>query len=163
MSETSAPTHQKKTSVKREDPPPRPVEGLANRGLLDGADPTKHYVYVSEERNPTFNIGHYRRLGYTVSQYDPSSAQPVFGYEEFRQGDAIRADGCVLMECPIEHKQKLDREGWAKADAIEETIRKRDVDPFSLEEQRTFKGIKSVRDPEEDNRASWKFGRRGEF
>jgi len=155
LSEPSAAPSKK--SVKREDPPPRPVEGLANRGTLDNKDPTKHYVFVSEDRNPTFNVGHYKRLGYKVSQYDPDEAQPVFGYEEFKQGDAVRSDGMVLMECPIEHKRAMDQAGWDKANQIEETIRNHDIDPLSQEERARFRGIKSVRDPENDDRSKWKF------
>lgn len=158
MSESTS-TNQTKGKLKREDPPPRPIDGLVSRGMLENGDPSKHYVWVSDVNDPTFNIGHYRRLGYKVAQYDPDSAQPLFGFEEreLKQGDPVRSTGMVLMECPIEHKRQLDQAGWQKANQIEETIRRHDIDPYSREERAMFKGITSVRDPENDDRARWKF------
>lgn len=155
MSETQQTSGKK--SVKRDDPPPRPVDGLTARADVENKDPTKHHVWVDGGNNPTFNIGHYRTLGYKVSQYDPSEAQPTFGFEELQQGDAIKANGMILMECPAEHKAKLDQIGWDKANKIEETIRRGDIDPYSREERVMFKGIKSIRDPENDDRSRWKF------
>jgi hypothetical protein len=142
--------------IKREDPPPRPVEQLANRGFLEGQDPSKHYVWVSEVNDPTINVGYYKHLGYTQSQYDPSEAKPTIGYQEFRQGDPIKSMGMVLMECPLEHKAALDKVGWDKASKIEDTIRNRDVDPLSEQEKREFRGITSVR-TEQDDRRKWQF------
>lgn len=149
-------TESKQRGVKREDPPPRPVEQTANRGFLEGADPTKHYVWVSEVNDPTINVGFYKSQGYKVAQYDPSEARPSLGYQEFQQGDPIKSMGMVLMECPLEHKLDLDRKGQARANEIEETIRNRDVDPLSPEERRVFRGITSVR-TEQDNRKRWQF------
>lgn len=147
---------EKQRGIKRADPPPRPVEQVANRGFLEQSDPTKHYVWVSEVNDPTINIGTYRAMGYTVAQYDPSEARPTIGYSEYKQGDPIKAHGMVLMECPIERKAALDQVGWDRADAIEETIRNREVDPLSAEERRAFRGITSVR-TEQDDRNRWKF------
>jgi len=142
--------------IKRDDPPPRPVEQLANRGYLQGQDPTKHYVWVSEVNDPTINVGYYKHLGYKQSQYDPSEAKPTIGYQEFKQGDPIKTMGMVLMECPIERKAELDKEGWDKASKIEDTIRNREVDPLSEQERREFRGITSVR-TEQDDRRKWQF------
>lgn len=139
-------------SVKREDPPSRPLEQLAERASLENADPTKHYVYVSELSDPTLNVGYYKSLGYKISQYDPNEAKPLVGYSEYQQGDAIKANGCVLMECPMEVKQALDRKGWAAADRIQDTIKRRDLDP----EEERVRGIKSVR-ADGDNRTIWEF------
>lgn len=145
-----------KKGIKREDPPPRPVEGLANRGILEGQDPTKHYVWVSEVNDPTINPGYYKTLGYKVSQYDPDEAKPTIGYAEFKQGDAIKAHGMVLMECPLALKSALDKKGWDIADRIEDTIRHRDLDPLTSGEREAFRGITSVR-TEQDDRKKWKF------
>lgn len=145
-----------KKGVKREDPPPRPVEGIANRGFLEGHDPGKHYVWVSEVNDPTINVGYYKALGYKVSQYDPAEAKPTIGHQEFQQGDPIKSFGMVLMECPLALKQELDKKGWDTASRIEDTIRNREVDPLSDEERRAFRGITSVR-TEQDDRKKWKF------
>jgi hypothetical protein len=146
-----------KRGIKREDPPPRPVEGIANRGYLEGHDPKKHYVWVSEVNDPTINPAYYRSLGYSISQYDPDEARPTLGWNDgLKQGDPIRTMGMVLMECPVERKAELDRGGWDRADRIEETIRNREVDPLSLEERRAFKGITSVR-MDQDDRKRWQF------
>lgn len=149
-------TGQSKRGIRRADPPPRPVEQTANRGFLEGADPTKHYVWVSEVNDPTINVGYYKHLGYRVAQYDPSEARPTIGYQEFNQGDPIKTMGMVLMECPVERKQELDKVGWDRANAIEDTIRNREVDPLSDEERRAFRGITSVR-TEQDDRRKWQF------
>lgn len=147
---------EKQRGIKRADPPPRPVEQVANRGYLEQHDPTKHYVWVSEVNDPTINVGTYLAQGYRVAQYDPSEARPTIGYNEYKQGDPIKAHGMVLMECPLEHKRALDKVGWDRADAIEDTIRNREVDPLSAEERRAFRGITSVR-TEQDTRAKWQF------
>lgn len=139
--------------IRREDPPPRPVEGTANRGLLEGQDPTKHYVWVSEQNDPTFNIAYYRRLGYKVSQFDPSEAQPTIGNDEFRQGDPIKSFGNVLMEIPLAKKQEADQQGWQEADRIQEMIRSRDLEPLNKAE---YRGITSKR-MSQDDRRSWQF------
>ena len=145
-----------KKGIKRADPPPRPVEGLANRTDVDNKDPSKHYVWVSEVNDPSINIGTYKALGYKISQYDPSEEQPSIGYGEYKQGDPIKSTGMVLMECPLGRKREIDAAGWARADAIEETIRNREVDPLSPEEKRAFRGITSVR-TEQDDRRKWQF------
>lgn len=145
-----------KKGIKREDPPPRPVEGMANRGYLEQHDPTKHYVWVSEVNDPTINPAYYRSLGYQICQFDPGEARPTLGYQEFKQGDPIRSMGMVLMECPVELKAEHDRVGWNKADAIQDAIRHREVDPLSVEEQRAFRGIKSTR-MDQDDRHKWQF------
>ena len=148
--------------IKREDPPPRPVEQTANRGFLDGADPTQHYVWVSEVNDPTINVGYYKHLGYRVAQYDPSEARPTLGYQDYKQGDPIKSMGMVLMQIPAERKLELDSKGadgqggWDKAKRIEDTIRNREVDPLSDQEQREFRGITSVR-TDQDDRRKWQF------
>lgn len=142
--------------IRRDDPPPRPVEQVANRGYLDSADPGKHYVWVSEVNDPTINVGYYKSRGYQVSQFDPNEAKPTVGYNEYKQGDPIKAMGMVLMEAPIERKAALDQEGWSRADAIQETIRQRDIDPMSAQERAGFRGITSVR-AEGDDRRKWQF------
>lgn len=145
-----------KRAIRREDPPPRPVEQTANRGYLEGHDPGKHYVWVSEVNDPTINVGYYKSRGYKIAQYDPSEARPTIGYQEFNQGDPIKSMGMVLMECPVERKAQLDAEGWDKASRIEDTIRNREVDPLSDEERRAFRGITSVRTAQDD-RGKWQF------
>lgn len=158
MADEQAPTPStpSKRAPKREDPPPRPVDQLVTRGLLDRQDPNKHYVWVSEVTDPTFNVGHYRMLGYKVAQYDPDEAQPLFGYEEFKQGDPVKTSGMVLMECPLERKQARDQKGWDEATRLQDRIRGKELDPLTAEEQAKFRGIKSVR-TEQDDRARWNF------
>ena len=155
MAEETA-SHGSKKGIKREDPPPRPVEQVANRGFLEGADPTKHYVWVSEVNDPTINVGYYKHLGYRIAQYDPSEARPTIGYNEYQQGDPIKSLGMVLMEAPLEVKAQIDRVGWDKADRIQNTIRKGEVDPLSPHEKREFRGITSVR-ADQDDRRKWEF------
>jgi len=147
---------QPKKGVRREDPPPRPLEQVANRGYLADADPGKHYVFVSEVNDPTLNVGSYLAQGYTISQFDPDEAKPTIGYQEYKPGDAIKSMGMVLMEIPLDRKRALDEVGWKRADAIQETIRQRDIDPLSGDEAARFKGIKSVR-AESDDRRKWQF------
>lgn len=144
------------TRVRREDPPPRPVEQVANRGFLADADPNKHYVFVSEVNDPTLNVGSYLAQGYTVSQFDENEAKPTIGYQVYKQGDAIKSMGMVLMEIPVERKRELDAIGWKRADVIQETIRQRDIDPLSSAEAHGFRGIKSVR-ADNDDRRKWQF------
>lgn len=147
---------QGKRGMRREDPPPRPVEQVANRGFLEGSDPDKHYVYVSEVNDPNLNVGFYLNQGYTISQYDPNEAKPTVGYNQYQQGDPIKSMGMVLMEIPIERKRAIDEVGWKRADAIQETIRQRDLDPLTSDEAARFKGIKSVR-ADSDDRRKWQF------
>lgn len=149
-------TGEQQQRLRREDPPPRPVEQVANRGFLGDADPGKHYVWVSEVNDPTINVGSYLAQGYKVSQFDPDEAKPAIGFQEFKQGDAIKSMGMVLMEIPVERKRELDAVGWKKADAIQEVIRNREVDPLSPEERAQFRGITSVRDAADDRR-KWQF------
>lgn len=156
MAEETAAVPSRKRGITREDPPPRPVEGIANRGYLEGNDPSKHYVWVSEVNDPTINVGYYKHLGYKVAQYDPDEARPTIGYQEFQQGDPIKSMGMVLMEVGVERKLELDKVGWDKADRIQETIRNRDVDPLSDQEKREFRGITSVR-TDLDDRRKWQF------
>lgn len=149
---------QQSKRMRREDPPPRPVEQTANRGLLDNQDSSKHYVWVDERNSdPTFNVSTYRALGYSISQYDPTDeAKPSIGWNEYKPGDPIRSMGMVLMESPMERKLARDREGWEKADRIQETIRHREVDPLSPEERQAFRGITSTR-ARDDDRKRWEF------
>lgn len=146
----------KQTKMRREDPPPRPVEQVANRGFLAEADPTKHYVWVSEVNDPTLNVGSYLAQGYKVCQYDPGEAKPTIGYQEYRQGDPIKSMGMVLMEVSVERKRALDEVGWKRADAIQEAIRRSDLDPLSRDEEAKFRGIKTVR-MDTDDRKKWQF------
>lgn len=156
MAEESGNQALKHKGIKREDPPPRPVEGIANRGFLAGSDPGKHYVWVSEVNDPTINVGFYKAQGYQIAQFDPDEAKPTIGYQEYKQGDAIKSMGMVLMECPLERKAELDKVGWDKASRIEDTIRNREIDPLSAEEARGFRGITSVR-TDQDDRRKWQF------
>lgn len=156
MADETVAGQQGKRGIKRSDPPPRPVEQLANRGYLEGQDPTKHYVWVSEVNDPTFNIGYYKHLGYKVAQYDPSEARPTIGYQEFNQGDPIKTMGMTLMEIPLERKLEQDKAGQSRLDQLEDTIRHREVDPLTNEEKAKFRGITSVR-TEQDDRRKWVF------
>lgn len=149
--------------IRREDPPPRPVEQTANRGFLEGADTGKHYVWVSEVNDPTINVSYYRHLGYKVSQYDPSEARPALGnMDDMKQGDPIKTMGMLLMECPLERKRELDelgpegRTGWRAHDRLQDKIRRSDIDELSEQERREFRGITSVR-TEQDDRKRWSF------
>jgi hypothetical protein len=145
-----------KKGIRREDPPPRPVEQVANRGFLEGSDPGKHYVWVSEVNDPTINVGYYRAQGYQISQFDPGEAKPTIGYQEFKQGDSIKSMGMVLMEIGVERKRELDEVGWKRADSIQETIRKRDLDPLTDDERAKFRGITTAR-MDNDDRRKWQF------
>ncbi|HEY6723274.1 MAG TPA: hypothetical protein VI197_04555 [Polyangiaceae bacterium] len=149
---------QQSKKMRREDPPPRPVEQTANRGQLVGQDGTKHYVWVNEANSdPTFNVATYRALGYKVSQYDENDdAKPSIGWNDYKQGDPIRSMGMLLMECPMELKEARDRDGWEKADRIQEAIRHREIDPLTPEERRDFRGITSTR-ARDDDRKRWEF------
>lgn len=156
MADETVTTVAKRGGIKREDPPPRPVEQTANRGFLEGADPTKHYVWVSEVNDPTINVGYYKHRGYKIAQYDPDAARPTLGYNEYQQGDPIKSMGMVLMECPLEHKLALDKQGWEVADRIEDTIRNRDIEPLTAGERIEFRGITSTR-TDQDDRRKWQF------
>lgn len=156
MADETVAGQQSKRGIKRSDPPPRPVEQLANRGYLEGQDPTKHYVWVSEVNDPTFNLGYYKHLGYKVAQYDPSEARPTIGYQEFQQGEPIKTMGMTLMEIPLAQKLEQDRAGQAHLDKLEDVIRNRELDPLNNEEKVKFRGITSVR-TEQDDRKKWQF------
>jgi len=146
----------KQRGIRREDPPPRPVEQTANRGFLEQGDADKHYVWVSEVNDPTINVSFYQAQGYKIAQYDPSEARPTLGWNEYKQGDPIKSMGMVLMECSKERKAQIDKVGWDKANAIEDVIRNREIDPLSDEEKRGFQGITSVR-MRNDDRSKWQF------
>jgi hypothetical protein len=144
--------------MRREDPPPRPVEQLANRGLLDNQDSSKHYVWVDERNSdPTFNVSTYKALGYKVAQFDPQDeAMPSIGWNDYQPGDQVRSMGMVLMECPMARKAERDQKGWAEADRVQDTIRNREVDPLSPQERAAFRGITSTRHGDDDRR-KWQF------
>lgn len=155
-----APLAQK--GIKRNDPDPRPVEGSLNRVAVSGKDPTKHYVWVSEVNDPTMNPGSYLSQGYSFTQHDPDGANPVMGYNpNLKQGDHLKSFGCVLMECPLEHKAKLDAEGQKWADRIQDTIRRRDVidetEPMTANERARMRGITTGRRYAGDSREQWEF------
>lgn len=156
MAEQTEQAQGKSKGMRREDPPPRPVEQVANRGFLADSDPQKHFVWVSEVNDPTLNVGSYLAEGYKISQFDPDEAKPTVGYNEYKQGDPIKAMGMVLMEIPVARKRELDEIGWKQADRIQETIRQRDIDPLSSDEAARFKGIKTVR-ADSDDRRKWQF------
>src|SRR6188472_3432576 len=65
-----------KHGIRREVAAPRPVGQTASRGFLEGHDPGKHYVWVSEVNDPTINVAYYKSRGYKISQYDPTDARP---------------------------------------------------------------------------------------
>lgn len=154
--------------IKRNDPDPRPVEGAMNRVAVQGKDPNKHYVWVSEANDPTLNPGSYLSVGYQMSQYDKDEAMPVLGYNPgLKQGDHMKAFGCVLMECSLERKAQLDEEGapgaglgqkWARQ--IESTIRSKDLldndEPMSPIERAKSRGIVTKRYGGDD-RQNWGF------
>jgi len=139
------------------------VEQTANRGFLEGADPNKHYVWVSEVNDPTINVHYYKHLGYTQSQYDPSEVHPTLGnMDGIKQGDPIKTMGMVLMECPLERKRQLDEvgpngnTGWRFHDRLQDKVKHREFDELSPQEKRDFAGITSVR-TETDDRKRWSF------
>lgn len=145
-----AKTEGKPKGVKREDPAPRPVDGMEGRGELKNANPDKHYVLVGLSSDFTINPAHYQQLGYKFSTYDPDEAQPQVGWNEFKQGDRMIMNGVALMECSAENKARLDAESAAWAKQKQNIIQHRDdeLDP------REFRGIKSMREPGIDDRSS---------
>jgi hypothetical protein len=149
---------QQSKRMRREDPSPRPVEQLANRGELDNQDPSKHYVWVDERNSdPTFNVSTYKALGYKVAQFDPQDeAMPSIGWNDYKPGDQVRSMGMVLMECSKALKDQRDRKGWEDADRIQDTIRNREVDPLSPQERAAFRGITTARHGD-DTRSKWQF------
>jgi hypothetical protein len=147
--------------IKRSDPDPRPVEGALNRVAVQGQDPNKHYVWVSSVNDPTMNPGSYLSQGYAMTQHDPDGANPVLGYNpKLKQGDHVEAFGCVLMECSLEHKSKLDAIGQEWANKIEQKIRKSDIldetEPLSANERARQRGIVTKRYGGDD-RQHWGF------
>lgn len=153
--------------IKRSDPDPRPVEGATNRVDVEGKDPNKHYVYVSNVNDPTLNPGSYLAMGYQFTQYDKDGAQPVLGYRQLEQGDKIENFGCVLMECTLEQKAKIDRDGvpgmglgQAWADKVVNRIRKGDIlddtEPMTKAEMAARRGIRTTRYANDD-RENWGF------
>ena len=150
----------KPKGIKRNDPEPRPVEGVTNRVGVENQDPDKHYVWVSTVNDPTLNPGSYRSQGYQFSQYDEGGTQPTLGYQELKQGDKIEAFGMVLMECSKEHKAKLDAKGQQWADNVCEAIRRRDIadetEPLTPAERARMSGITTKRYAG-DSRAQWEF------
>jgi len=159
----------KPQGIKRSDPDPRPVEGALNRVAVTGQDPDKHYVWVSEVNDPTMNPGSYRAMGYRFTQFDPGEEQPVLGYNpDVKQGDHIKAFGCVLMECSKEQKAKIDAEGapgmgggqrWA--DRVCESIKRRDIidetEPLTAAERAAMMGIRTGKRYAGDDRERWSF------
>ncbi len=152
----------KPQGVKRNDPDPRPVDGALPRVAIDGKDPNKHYVWVSNVNDPTMNPGSYLAQGYKFSQYDgPDSTQPVLGYNpDLKQGDRMQAFGATLMECTLEHKEKLDAVGQKWADRVVETIQRRDIadetEPLTKAQRAAMRGIVTKRYGGDD-RAAWEF------
>ena len=167
MAENERPKNQPQ-GIKRNDPEPRPTDGVEPLVAVRGKDPNKHYVWVSEINDPMLNVGSYRAAGYTYTQYDPSEAQPILGNIYANQGDHIKNFGCVLMECSKEHKEKLDREGsdgmglgrqWAEK--IQATIRGREIldetEPLSPIERARMSGIRTGVRYANDDRKEWSF------
>jgi hypothetical protein len=147
--------------IKRSDPDPRPVEGSLNRVAVAGKDPTKHYVWVSEVNDPTMNPGSYLSMGYRFTQHDPDGANPVLGYNpNLKQGDHLKSFGCVLMECDLEHKAAIEKQGQAWADKMVNTIRHREVvdevEPLDKIERAKMRGI-TTRRYGGDDRERWGF------
>jgi hypothetical protein len=143
---------------RREDPAPRPTDAVTPQGRLVKKDPNKHYVWVSRSGDPTFGIGSYLASGYKFAEYSRDEAQPMIGWQEFREGDRIESVGSVLMWCPKEHKEMLEREGQKRVDAIEATIKRRDIpaDNLTAEERAAFRHIRTESHGD-DNRPMWEF------
>lgn len=152
----------KPQGIKRNDPDPRPVEGVTNKVHVAGQDPDKHYVWVSKIDDPTMNPGSYRSMGYEFVQYDPDQEQPMLGFnEKLAQGDRIESFGMILMQCSKEHKAKLDAKGQQWADNVCDAIKRRDLSDgddatMTPNERARVRGIVSKRYGGDD-RSAWEF------
>ncbi len=143
---------------RRADPAPAPLDAVLSQGQLENKRADKHYVWVDEAANPTFNIGTYMALGYKIERYndgEPDATRPTLGWQEYKDGDPIKAMGCVLVSCPLEHKLKLDALGQARVDDVQRKVRSRaPIKPLSTQEQHDFQHI-NFEPHGGDNRPTW--------
>lgn len=117
---------------KRIDPPKRPVTDVARRGSLKNLRSDRHYVKVYKAA-PDQGIDYYLDLGYEIEVIkDGGPSLTGVGKENpfhaRRPGDPIEHMGHVLMSCPMERKEQIDRYGvdgdggQEKADIVENRI-----------------------------------------
>jgi len=146
---------------RRVDPPPRPLDGVLSQAALFNRDPNKHYVLVSKVADETHGIGTYLMTGYKIERADksnPEQVRPAMSWQEFNDGDPIETASSILMSCPLEHKKMLDRMGQERVEAIERTIKRRDIPGLNMspQEQADYRNIRF--EPHgEDNRPQWQY------
>lgn len=154
--------------IKKNNPEPRPVEGLTNRVAVTGKDPGKHYVYVSEVNNLALSPATYLSMGYRFTQYDKDAEQPaVLGYNpDLKQGDQIRGHGCVLMEIDAARHAEIVQNGAPGAgqgqkwgDALQERIRRQEEMPDPDESPADRARTRGIRTGgyADDSRSRWSF------
>lgn len=113
------PTTTKKT-VTRQDPRPRPIDGLQGMVALDNQDPDRVYCWVPEHGN--YDTHYYESLGYEIETLKDGGVRPK-RLGASKRGQAIRQlNGQVLMSCPRAFREELDAGGQAEMDELEKKI-----------------------------------------
>ena len=95
---------------RRVDPKPRRApDGVLPLDKLRGADPKKHYVYVSKaarEMGPDY----YESIGYAVERAVEGGVRSAAG-KIVGEGAVIEVMGCVLMSISLEDREKIEQFG----------------------------------------------------
>lgn len=108
-----------KRPAKRNDPKARPIDGLAGMVTLQDFDPDRTYVWVPE--HGVYGVGYYESLGYEKETLREGSVRPM-RLGNTKPGGPIMQLGQILMSCPKEFRDELDRAGQRDMDALEERI-----------------------------------------
>lgn len=98
--------------TRRRDPRARNIDGSSTAWTaIKNRDPEKHYVLVSvaaEEHGPDW----YESIGYSVEVYGGEDGISLKGGRSTKdKGSPIEMRGHLLMSCPLETKERIEREG----------------------------------------------------
>lgn len=149
-----------KSTAKRLDPAPRPIDGAIPYFNVKNKDPDKFYIWVNKAAQE-YGLEHYLYLGYEIERYRDGGPYPAMtvlkdGVPEKEQGAVIESRGNVLVSISKEMHEEIEQNGTdgvsgqRAADAMERRLldrRKhekdsmRGIDPRSRNGDSTF-GVK---------------------
>lgn len=110
------------TVAPRRDPVRRHVDGTSPWNRIVNRDKNLHYVWV-HKGSQEFGVDYYAMLGYEPVRAGVDAARPAGGMVTQRAGELVEMRGHVLMACPVEKRDEIERVGLDGQSGQEEVDR----------------------------------------
>lgn len=116
--------------VVRNDPKPRPLNGMTPYSVLENRDPDRHYVFVFTGADANMQgPGYYEALGYRREVFHKDGVR--MAGMKLAAGEPIVSFGHILMSCSMERYREIEAfgpmgdSGQTEATATEQRLIKR--------------------------------------